>query len=529
MASAISANATAGNGTTELGSDGNATRSGQPVAMYKRPAGTYLFGLGLSTSMTRGYFVPAYTEMTFRNFSENAASSRWISSTGGVDYIDSNEENASAILNPSVIPTPTLTVRGNDGQRASYTYGKMTADDPKQGLIAAGGWNEAINVDRVGYQISTLTMPGDKKNYVFGTCKNVNVVSISNYFEKPLQKAIVRSVYITFGKNCLDIDTAALRASADTLLRLNAIKVERTGDKILRKETIATAETSVFDVLDLTFTTGFQCYYLNFRFKEPLVVDYEMLYELDGFASKEGLSFGIQSNSKSDPYEQNAFIRIKDSEGNTEDLVSSEYTKRLTGTTAFRASLMFGLDMMFPYFHPTTSNVHCSLNGGTAFIDFQTSYAENTPNPIDTYPFSISIDNSWAKIKNIEYDKDNHNRTVEIAYEPLPENVSERSATMTVKAFGLEDQKINITQGNAGINILTHNKISVTNREGSWTVVCPEDCREITLIGSDGSVIERIAVTSGETTICNSSLCNGIYTLVFDLYNDHFQSIKVIK
>lgn len=516
----------------ELKAPGGQARNGEVKALYMRPQGTYLFGLGLSTSQTRGYFVPAYTPMAFRNLSENAVAYNWTSEgSDGTEYIRSTETEPVITLPLVTIPTPTLTARGADNSRVSYRYGKISEDDTKDGEITAGHWNEAINVNRVDFGVGTLTMPGDATDYVFGTSKRLDVYSISNYFEKPLQQCVVRSAYITFGAGCLQMDTVALKASGNTQLTLRAVQVERNGNQIVRKDTLATAISDVFDIMDLTFTTGFQCYYLSFRFPEPLVVNTEVLYELGGFYGNEALAFGIQSNRSTDIYEENAFVQVRDGDGSLRLLPSSEYTKELTnGSTAFRASLMFGLDMLFPVFHTEQSHVDCDVEGGTVSIDFETSYAENTPNPEDTYPVSFSVTEDWLTIENVTYEEFYHGRTVEISYEALPADVASRTAKLVVKAFGMPDQEIVLAQGsNSGISGPQQlAEVHVGYETDAWTVVCPEGCRGAKLLDSAGRVVERCLPKGNGFRIGHDGLPSGMYLFLLE-FEDGCRVVKAVK
>lgn len=507
------------------------------TALYARPQGTYFFGLGLSTANTRGYFVPAYTPMKFRNLSQNAISYNWVIETsaesGGDIYLDSSEKEPVVSFPmtdnyAASIPTPTLSTRGSNGSRAQYTYGPMSEDDERTGQIVAGRWNEAINVNRVDFHVGTLTMPGEEKDYVFGTSKTADVHAIGNYFEKPLQTAIIRSIYLTFGDGCLQMDTAALKASGDTLLTMRAIQVERNGNTLTRKDTLATVTTSVFNTLDLTATTGLQCYYLSFRFPEPLVMDSEMLYELDGFHGNKDLAFGIQSNRESDRYEQNAFVTVKTAEG-TQTLVSSDYTKLLTdGQTAFHASLMFGLDMMFPVCHTNTAAVACDVNGGTTVIDFETSYAI-TPDPEETLPLTFSTDVDWVTIEKEEYDGVRWGRKLTLKYTALPEGTPSRTAKLTVKAFAMPDQEVTLTQGTpSGIAVQEQPAIHVTYEGDHWLASYPAGYRKAELLNSAGVCVARFDLTGETVHIAHDGLSAGIYILVFRTDRD-CQVVKVIK
>lgn len=517
--SAIVMSGTAQTGKTELASARQAGKSGVLKALYQRPQGTYFFGLGLSSAMTRGYFVPAYTPMTFRNLSENAIAYNWTSrGEDGTEYISSTAEEPVVTLPYAVMPTPTLTVRSSDNERVSYTYGKMEHEEEasRMGQIAAGGWNEAINVNRVDNYVSTLTMPGDWEDYVFGTSKQVDVHAIGNYFEKPLQQCIVRSAYITFGEDCLQMDTAALVASGDTTLYLRAIEVERVGDELVMKDTISTAVASVLDVMDLTFTLGYRCYFLPFRFPEPLVVDCEMYYELSNFNGNEHIVFGIQSNELSDSFEENAYVRIKDKDGSMRLLCSSDYTRLLTGYTSFKASLMFGLDMMFPVCHANMEVIDCDAEGGNIAVDFETTFAQDTPNEEDTYPLSFSIDCDWAEIEAVEYDGIHFGRTVRICYEPLPGDVSSRTAKLVVKAFAMPDQVIELRQGKAGVAANGDNRINVCRHGEGWQAVYPAGYVEAELMNLSGMVFGKYRLSAeGVSYISAENLPDGLYLLVF--------------
>ncbi len=496
------------------------------VPRYFRPQGTYLFGLGVA-GYSRGFFVPAYTPLTFRNLTTGAsetAAYNWYGRFIGEDntYIDSEAKTPEAVSFPfSTAETPTLSV--TDGRVfEQYIYGPTEQATEKFGVIQAGGWAEAGNMDRVSDGYSTYYFSSaDKKDFCFGTSKSRKVDAIGNFFEKPAAPLLVRSVAIAIG--ALIIDNA--KVTDNDMLTLRAIRVTSEGKLA---DTLATKSVHINSILDLTGTSH-HCFYLSFQFDNPLKVRDAVFYELSGFYGNPSYEFGVQTNHFSG-LESNAYVYEWQGEAGSEKRVflnANEYTRNAQNPNGMNFSLFYSLDAQFPVVHAELPEVICQTTAGNAEITFETSY-----NPANTsMPLDFQLNSNWARITSIDRGEGDHNVCViKISYDNLPSGTAGRTANLEAKAYGLDDQIIPVKQGTvSGINQQTISPVNAIYTGEDFEVTYGAGYNRLEVFGINGHKVVEIQLSgTGKDLIPSHSWNPGMYFFRFNGKNNP-STVKTIK
>lgn len=499
---------------------------------YYMPQGTFWMGYdkeGRSYEASIIY-APAWTPITFRNASDDPASTKWsIKDKDVSDFVEDNnliytfpinEKNTSWVL-------PTLS-KG----KTSFTIGEY--NDKGQGVMTLGDGETALCTTDKGGNIYSGFEGG---SYIFGsdvksqdgseTMSTLNIM-----VPKPAAPLCVSNIFYPI----LSMQTGNL-LPGDTKMTLKIKKAayNEEGGSYPSDEVLYEMTCGKDDIQDFPFYRDQDTYILVFSNKiedpishqivdEPFMLNEAFWLELSGF-DQEGIDIGI--------------LGVETTEGFVGKTNSYFTFKSEPGSLYSYNNPMNAFCMISGYFNvvrvdETAKKMKAPAEGGLAVTDD------------GGYPFAgvftlldWSEENFWFEPVlpdwiNVNVDQSNRDEYGYYAYEfecdPLPNGEAGRSWTGSLKSFCSTSEDFTIYQGEyVGINTATqnNNEVKVVNvTEDAYILEYPESVNNVAIINAAGQTITTYDLpASGNFTLPTTKLNKGIYLLRFN----NNQTIKVAK
>jgi hypothetical protein len=501
-----------GKGGDGMGVDNIGVRFLKPVASYHCPQGYFYLGLTPNFQSASNSFMlgAPYGDDKWRNQSNSDSKSfSWSFEDPKDDKaIFSSTEFSPMVQYPNgFYNMPTL----------SATSGGLT-NDYKWGGVNSGffaGGNAALDWGTLGagnYDLSKgiMNYTFDTGGYVFGTQPNRYVDGICNYFEKPVHKYILDSLWISLG---------AFKAPVGTVFNLKIRKVNaETGDMstVMARATCTTADVKevapgFFSMLFKDFITYDAVLGLEVT-NDYLVIEDGILIEMYGF-NKPGITLGAFCERPSNSGNLNAYIFYIDANGKRAFTSSVGY---ING----RTSLLFNLGITYPFLHADENTFVVPTVGGSKTFNVS-SYSLPTDWWMDdALP-------TWL-ISSQTYDEVSGAITYTLTAEPLPAGMLGRGAKVIVSSAGA-DMAFNVSQGEyTGVSnpqaTDTKVKIQGDNVELSYTT----DFKNLSIYNVTGQNVGSYNLSSvGKMTLKVDNLNRGIYMFKFSGRKN--ETVKVIR
>jgi hypothetical protein len=488
-----------------------------PEASYAIPQGFFYGGIN-----PEGYGAPgimlgaAYTPVVWRNTSPDATGFRWtMPNIYDSDTYESAEENPAANYIDDGFYFPTLVVHFGKSVSEPYSWASdaqgtlfnrpvffaggnlgesLHALDPAipEG-IGAGNYNLLNNLDVISFGTG---------RYLFGTNPGNQVKAIANYFEKPAQAYLLREINIAAYK---------FKAPAGTELTLTIHRMDAPGEI---KEVLTTATWTTATAIPET-----NFYTIAFDRLENLVIDDAVLVELSGFAEKDGLSFGVYSETlQTGGPEGNAYV-YSNVDGTDTWLPAGDLLEN-GGST----SLCFTLDLVYSFVAP-----------GNFDYDFHAAPSEG-----DSKTFSLARyfapDDKWQStlpqwITSSIADRDDGTSAYTLTADALPEGIEYRSDRVILTDGRGGKAIFHVSQsdylGSKNVHGAGHAQVIPVN--GNWELRYPPELyTQVDVFSVSGKKTGSYSLsTSGHLTITTSALPHGVYIVRFS--GSASEIVKTVK
>jgi hypothetical protein len=490
-----------GKGGDGMGVDNIGVRFLKPVANYHRPQG--YFNLGLT---------PKFDNANV-NFMLGAAygDDKWINQSNqdskSFSWTFEDPEDAKATINSTEIhpvvqypngfyTMPTLSATAgaftNDykwgGTNSGFFAGGNAAFE--WGTLGAGNYN-LLN----GFNNYTFAVD----DYVFGTGPKKLVDGICNYFQKPVHKYILDSLWISLG---------AFKAPAGTVFNLRIRKVNPvTGDM---STVIAKATCTTEDVMEVSpglysmLFKDFITYDAEFGFEvtnDYLEIDDGILIELYGF-NKTGITLGAFCEKPSNNGDSNAYIFYNDyTAGKRVFLSSLQY---ING----RTSMLFNLGITYSYLHADENTFVAPTVGGSKTFNVSSYFL-----PEDWW-MDVALPTWLTSSQNV--DAVTGAITYTLTAEALPAYLVGRGASITISTVGA-DMTFNVSQGEyTSITTPQATKTTVLKRGANVELSYTSDFNRVAIFNIAGQNVGSYALSSdGRMLVSVGNLNKGMYLYKF--------------
>ena len=501
-----------GKGGDGMGVDNIGVRFLKPVASYHCPQGYFYLGLTPNFQSASNSFMlgAPYGDDKWRNQSNSDSKSfSWSFEDPKDDKaIFSSTEFSPMVQYPNgFYNMPTLSATSS-GLTNDYKWGGVNS-----GFFAGG--NAALDWGTLGagnYDLSKgiMNYTFDTGGYVFGTQPNRYVDGICNYFEKPVHKYILDSLWISLG---------AFKAPVGTVFNLKIRKVNaETGDMstVMARATCTTADVKevapgFFSMLFKDFITYDAVLGLEVT-NDYLVIEDGILIEMYGF-NKPGITLGAFCERPSNSGDLNAYIFYIDANGKRAFTSSVGY---ING----RTSLLFNLGITYPFLHADENTFVVPTVGGSKTFNVS-SYSLPTDWWMDdALPTWLTSSQTYDEVSGAI--------TYTLTAEPLPAGMLGRGAKVIVSSVGA-DMTFNVSQGEyTGVSnpqaTDTKVKIQGDNVELSYTT----DFNNVTIYNVTGQNVGSYNLSSvGKMTLKVDNLNRGIYMFKFSGRKN--ETVKVIR
>lgn len=494
-----------------MGLDNISIRQQMPTAFYMRPQGYFYAGLtpifkGIDVDLMVGH---AYQDATWYNYS-NAESKSF-------SWTFEDPKNATAtITSTDVHPTvfypageykiPTLKAIA-DNKESTYSWGKantsyfMAGGQPTTnfGLLGLGNYDLSAGFENPKFATN---------NYCFGTGPNHAVDAIANYFDKPVHKYLLDSVWINLGK---------FAAPAGTQFKLIIHKVAADGSLA---DTIATSVCLAQDVTEPKtgyFTMPFKGFVsIDSITGLEVINDYleisdAILVELTGFNIPNVTLAALSQVIDTSNGESNAYV-FYNYNSQRYLLGGSDYI----GAT----SLLFNLGATYSYIAADSDEFVVPNEGGSKTFNIDTWYSPSDWWSDVELPSWITMDNTFNETTRAT--------TITLKAEALPIGVTGRGATIKVSTYGA-DMSINVKQGNyTGLptNKATHTK--VISRDNEFELSYTSDYTSVEMYNVAGQIIGIYKLPStGKLIVPSNTMNRGIY--IFKFAGKNTETAKALR
>jgi hypothetical protein len=498
-----------------MGLDEICVRQLQPAALYKRPHGYFILGLTTDYRKNKASVLlgPAYEKAVWENYSNlDSKSFLWTFADPKIANTSANstEKNLEVLYKPLGTTVPTLKATGG-AKDSTYSWGKagssyfVTGDSSNP--VGAGNYDLLQ-----GYSdFEETKSPG---SYFFGTRADSTIDAIANYFEKPVHRYILDSLWVNVGE---------FAAPATTEFKLI---IHRVNSKGFITDTIATAVCKAADlmVVDNGYNTMIFKGFTSVDSTNGLEVvnDYleisdAILVELTGF-NKKGITFAPFAQLNESPTgESNAYVyyNAKDSVG--------KITRRLVGSPDYigaRTSFFFNIAASYSYLQPDDSIFVAPISGGSKTFKVDALYSPQGWWLDTELPSWLSSDSTFnATTGEVTY-------TLKAA--ALPSEVKSRSAIVKVLTFGA-DMSINVYQGDyTGLTSLNTSNTKVISKGASYELTYSADFNSVSIYNLTGQLSNKFRLSpSGKTTIPASNFPTGV--VLFKFSGKNSETVKVVR
>jgi len=496
-----------------MGIDEVSVRQLAPTALYGRPQGYFYAGLttDFMSSNSDYMFGPAYETATWDNYSNlESKSFLWTFA----DPANSAASVTSAEIHPKItypdgefkVPTLKATAGIYD---SIYTWG--AANNPK---IANGGSTGSLgagnyDLNQAYYDFPVQNLPN---NYLFGTNTDGSVDAIANYYEKPVHKYILDSLWVSLG---------AFSAPAGTEFK---VIIHRVVDGNLA-DTIATATCTTADVL--TVSALHTMVFKGFKSLDPttgleisndfLEISDGIFVELTGF-NKPGIIMAALAQGYDSPTgDSNAyvFLNIKNTDGTTSrNLYSApDYIGAYT-------SLFFNLGATYSYLTADDKTFVAPIAGGNKTFNVTTFYSPNEWWSDVELPTWLKMDTTFVEATWAT--------TVTLKADALPVGITGRGAVVTISTYGA-DLNINVTQGDfTGLKATKAINTKVVSTGGAFELSYTSDFKSVAIYNVAGQVLRNLELPeTGKMNVSTKEFNKGIY--IFRFVGKTIETAKVIR
>ena len=487
-----------------MGLDNISIRQLSPSALYGRPQGYFYAGItakygGIEGDLMVGH---AYNEATwYNNSNQESKTFSWsfedpTNNTATITYTD---------INPTVTypageyKIPSLTA-SNGTKNSTYNWGVSASNS----FFMAGG-NPAFTWGTLGlgnYDLSQgIQTPyfGDisAKDYCFGTGPSKSVSAIANYFDKPAQKYLLDSVWISLGK---------FAAPAGTEFKLIIHRVNADG---LLADTIATAVCLAQEV------TQPQTGYFTMPFKgftsidaitgldvtnDYLEISDAIFVELTGFNIPNVTLAAISQVIDTSNGETNAYVFYNN---NSQRILLSS-VDYFGGAT----SLLFNLGATYSYIAADDDVFEAPIQGGNKTFNVDTWFSPNEWWSEVELPSWLTMDTT--------FNKTTWATTITLKATALPAGITGRGAIVKMSTFGA-DMTINVKQGDyTGLEANKATKTKVISKASAFELSYTSDFNSVAIYNVAGQVVANYQLpTNGRLIVPNNNLNKGIYIFKF--------------
>ncbi|MEI8085403.1 MAG: choice-of-anchor J domain-containing protein [Paludibacter sp.] len=497
-----------------MGIDEVSVRQLAPSALYGRPQGYFYAGFtpDYMNSVADYMFGPAYESTTWNNYSNlESKSFLWTFA----DPLNSAATITSTEIHPQItypfgefkVPTLKATAGTHD---SIYTWGAAN-----KAFIANGGSTNGLGAGNYDLNQSIYDFPvqGLPNNYYFGACADGSVDAIANYYEKPVHKYLLDSLWINLG---------AFSAPAGTEFK---VIIHRVVDGYLT-DTIATATCTTADVA--TIQAGYYTMlFKGFKSIDPITgleisndfleINDGMLVELTGF-NKPGIILGAFAQGYDSPTgDTNAYVYLnsKNTDGTTSRNMYSapEYIGAYT-------SLLFNLAATYSFINTDEKTFVAPITGGNKTFKVTTYFS-----PSDWWS-DVKLP-SWLKMDTTFNDM-TWATTITLKAEALPVGTLGRGAVVTISTYGA-DLSINVTQGAyTGLKATNALDTKVVNTGNSFELSYTADFKSVAIYNVSGLVLRNLELpATGKMNISSNEFKKGIY--IFKFMGKTIETTKVIR
>jgi len=546
----------------------NKVTSTAPVALYNRPAGTYIPSIiGNEDPTYLGYnytsqvfFGSAFSKpWEFRNLSTGATSYSWDWGSSirystnqnliiRTEYTDGTTEN---FLNNGEYYAPKLNaINGTDTAKYEPAYSTTSESTYETYLSASSGSQYVSNADYYGntsqasmsgnyywwmVAANSTSLTGTGYGNLWGTClratdgaNGTKVNSVINVYEKPMTPMVIKDVCIWAATDL------KVPVPINKFLTLTICRINDAGQ--ITNDTLASSKIYGSDVI----TDAYGDCYFNFSFVDidpptgrelplTLVVNDPFALILSG-CEQTGCNFGIFSD-KNNKIDGTSFFTKVDAATGVGD------GKLYSATTNMNTFMMLNAYFNYLYAEPTTQTLTAPIAGGEAVdkdnysgsVVYSFFNLTNNNNFGDSIWVDVATLPSWLTIThdNSEYAKYGALLFYSTAT-ALPAGVTGRHADVVIKSFGAETT-LHIVQGDvSGYATVQTTKSKVVNTNNSFELTYPVEFSSVSIYGISGQVIANYDLPlGGKFSIPTTNIPKGIYILRFS--GRETETIKVIR
>lgn len=478
--------------------------SAAPVALYRRPAGTYNTGLTTDGNV----YYPSFTgngctSWKFLNKSISATSYSW-TSNGAVFSTDTDGAKEFQI---GVYYMPTLTATGTGGT-STYTFG---SSETYQMCFSGGYYLPATNAQYYTDSVTSgadffILGAGQYGSYAYGTGLTIPSLSstasnaVYSFYEKPIGPLYVDSVY-AFIYSASDIPFPD-----GGKISLTMLKNDDAGN--LTNDTIATSTCSKSDLIKLSS----KLYVMPFSFKDVdefgfeivkgIVINDAFTMKISGF-SKTGFDFGFLS----DVYNPNAGTASFDINGNIYSW-GGEYNLHIDLNTAFTT--------LYASESNKTLTVH--KEGGTARdAEGYVTSLFSTFLPMDEYEnqiFDVTTPDWLTVAFDTTYFDSNSIILPVIDASVLPNELTSRTGQVVISCRGAS-VTINVTQDNAtGLFATSDKTVSANKTAEGVQLQYSQAYQKLDIYSLSGQLVKSYSLAnSGSFTVRNLQTGSYVFKL----------------
>lgn len=479
-----------------------------PTALYNRPQGTFLSGVNYmwETFATPTVFVPAFKQLQWGNYSNEALSSSWQTESG---VQDTDNLDVTYSVGQSTVPILTATAGSRED---TYQW---------NGTVTAGQSMNVGNLDQnCRLTILTYNDVPEPSNFVFGTCEadamgyHVSTTAVFNVFDRPASPMLISGV---------DVLLETCQAPADAEFSLHAIAIT---DEGAMGDTLAVATITGADVVE-TDLGGYIGYGMHFEFQQEaggtvmpvrLLIDQPMAYVLDGL-DREGVVAGVVCNSDLQAFDAGAWVcRILSKEGEDDKVDMSSM-----GNYSLAMSLC---DAVMPTIgaEPT---ITLPGTAGTKEIIVQ-----STMFMADGIDCTVADDGSWLTV-GMPADRADGEVAIPLTYEALPDGVGNRSTALTVSTPYVDPLSIEVVQDANVVGLASASTAgglcAVISAGGIEFLYAAGIRGALTIYDTGGTNVITTALScDGRTLLPHQSLGKGIYVAVARYEDGRSEAVKFV-
>jgi len=498
-----------------MGLDNIGVRQLLPAALYGRPEGYFFAGLttDFSSASSDFMFGHAFDPATWNNYSNSDSESfLWTFE----DPKNSTATVTSTVVQPEMVYSvgeykmPTL--KAISGARDSvYSWGSsssfMAGGQPtfSWGTVGVGNYD-------LGQYIYDFP-DGTTGNYFFGTCADSTVDAVANYFEKPVHRYILDSLWVNLAK---------FSAPPGTEFKLI---IRRVTDGSFA-DTIATAVCTTEDVIKID-DNSYSMIFKGFTNIDPatglevsndyLEISDAIFVELTGF-NKKGITLATYAQGYDSPIgESNAYVFY-----NTKN-ADNTYSRDIYNASDYigaYTSLLFNLGATYSYLVPDANTFVAPITGGNKTFNVNSWFSPDDwwlDTPLPTWLTSEQTFNetTWA----ITY-------TLKAA--ALPVGIKGRAASVKVATYGA-DMTINVSQGDVtGVPELKFSDTKVLSKTHSFDLSYTPDFTSVTVYNVSGQVIANYELPiAGKLVIPSTNMNKGLY--LFRFKGQKTETVKALR